>query len=102
MSEPHPPTDSASSTAPADGQTLDPSLVEGDLAIDIRGLMCPLPGLRIRKALKSMQPGQTLVATCSSRLVKRIAPNAGKLGGNRFLGSYRGADGEFQLVFQKS
>lgn len=31
-----------------------------DKQLDARGLSCPLPVLKARKALKEMQPGQTL------------------------------------------
>jgi len=34
--------------------------VEHDLELDTRGLLCPLPILRTRAALSTMQPGQVL------------------------------------------
>ena len=34
--------------------------METDLEIDARGLICPLPVLRLRKALLQLAPGQTV------------------------------------------
>jgi len=34
--------------------------VEHDLELDTRGLLCPLPILKARAALNTMQPGQVL------------------------------------------
>lgn len=33
----------------------------GDRVLDLRGLKCPLPALRTRKALAAMSPGERLV-----------------------------------------
>jgi tRNA 2-thiouridine synthesizing protein A len=35
---------------------------------DLRGLKCPLPVLRTRKALAGMRPGDILVVTCTDPL----------------------------------
>ncbi|MGO9398585.1 MAG: sulfurtransferase TusA family protein [Xanthobacteraceae bacterium] len=35
---------------------------------DLRGLKCPLPVLRTRKALAGMQPGDVLVVACTDPL----------------------------------
>ena len=37
-------------------------------ALDLRGLKCPLPALRTRRALRSVPPGQVLIVTCSDPL----------------------------------
>jgi tRNA 2-thiouridine synthesizing protein A len=48
---------SASSPAPALDQTL-----------DLRGLKCPLPVLRTRKALRKLLPGDLLIVECTDPL----------------------------------
>jgi tRNA 2-thiouridine synthesizing protein A len=36
------------------------SMSENDIIVDARGLNCPLPVLRARKALRALAPGETL------------------------------------------
>jgi len=43
--------------------------------IDLRGLKCPLPALRTRKALSRLQAGATLVVECTDPLAEIDIPN---------------------------
>lgn len=43
--------------------------------IDLRGLKCPLPALRTRKALSRLQGGATLVVECTDPLAEIDIPN---------------------------
>lgn len=43
--------------------------------IDLRGLKCPLPALRTRKALSRLQEGATLVVECTDPLTEIDIPN---------------------------
>ena len=43
--------------------------------IDLRGLKCPLPALRTRKALSRLQPGTALVVECTDPLAVIDIPN---------------------------
>jgi tRNA 2-thiouridine synthesizing protein A len=43
--------------------------------IDLRGLKCPLPALRTRKALAGMKPGDVLVVSCTDPLAAIDIPN---------------------------
>ena len=36
--------------------------------LDLKGLKCPLPALRTRKALEAMAPGATLIVECTDPL----------------------------------
>jgi tRNA 2-thiouridine synthesizing protein A len=36
--------------------------------LDLRGLKCPLPALRTKKALKSVAPGDLLIVECTDPL----------------------------------
>jgi tRNA 2-thiouridine synthesizing protein A len=48
----------------------------GDVTtIDLRGLKCPLPALRTRKALLRMRPGAALVVECTDPLAVIDIPN---------------------------
>jgi tRNA 2-thiouridine synthesizing protein A len=42
---------------------------------DLRGLKCPLPALRTRKALAAMLPGDVLVVACTDPLAGIDIPN---------------------------
>ena len=50
--------------APQDARTL-----------DLRGLKCPLPALRTRKALAKMAPGATLVVACTDPMAAIDIPH---------------------------
>ena len=41
---------------------------------DLRGLKCPLPVLRTRKALAGMQPGDVLIVACTDPCQALIFP----------------------------
>jgi tRNA 2-thiouridine synthesizing protein A len=43
--------------------------------LNLRGLKCPLPALRTRKALKSLAPGDMLVVECTDPLADLDIPN---------------------------
>jgi tRNA 2-thiouridine synthesizing protein A len=43
--------------------------------INLRGLKCPLPALRARKALTGLQPGDVLIAECTDPLTAIDIPN---------------------------
>jgi tRNA 2-thiouridine synthesizing protein A len=43
--------------------------------INLRGLKCPLPTLRVRKALTGLAPGDLLVAECTDPLTEIDIPN---------------------------
>lgn len=43
--------------------------------LDLRGLKCPLPVLRTRKALTHAQPGTVLIVTCTDPLAGLDIPH---------------------------
>ena len=43
--------------------------------LDLKGLKCPLPALRVRKALKAMAPGDEVTAACTDPLARIDIPN---------------------------
>ncbi len=43
--------------------------------LDLRGLKCPLPALRTRKALKQAAPGQLFLVECTDPLSTIDIPN---------------------------
>lgn len=43
--------------------------------LDLRGLKCPLPALKVRKALTRLAAGDTLIAECTDPLSAIDIPN---------------------------
>ena len=43
--------------------------------MNLRGLKCPLPALRVRKALSGLQAGDLIVAECTDPLTAIDIPN---------------------------
>jgi tRNA 2-thiouridine synthesizing protein A len=45
------------------------------ITLDLKGLKCPLPALRTRKALKGMEPGEAISVVCTDPLARIDIPN---------------------------
>lgn len=43
--------------------------------LDLRGLKCPLPALKTRKALRGLPPGSRLIVECTDPLAAIDIPN---------------------------
>lgn len=43
--------------------------------LDLKGLKCPLPALRLRKALKGMGPGERIEVACTDPLSRIDIPH---------------------------
>jgi tRNA 2-thiouridine synthesizing protein A len=65
--------------------------------IDLRGLKCPLPALRARKALSSLKSGDILIAECTDPLAAIDIPNLLSQTGDKLESSSREKD---VLVFR--
>jgi tRNA 2-thiouridine synthesizing protein A len=65
--------------------------------INLRGLKCPLPALRARKALAGLAPGDLLIAECTDPLTAVDIPNLANQTGDLIEASAREGD---VLVFR--
>lgn len=65
--------------------------------LNLRGLKCPLPALRARKALAKIPVGDVLVVECTDPLAELDIPNLVRETGDELEG--RSRDGEV-LVFR--
>jgi len=65
--------------------------------LDLRGLKCPLPALKTRKALTRLPAGDTLVIECTDPLSAIDIPNLLRETGDKLLGSEKGSE---RLVFR--
>jgi TusA-related sulfurtransferase len=68
-----------------------------DKILDLRGLKCPLPALRARKALSGLRTGDMLIAECTDPLTAIDIPNLLRETGDTMVSSVR--EGEV-LVFR--
>ena len=57
--------------------------------INLRGLKCPLPTLRTRKALAGLAPGDELVAECTDPMTAIDIPNLVNQTGNELVDTSR-------------
>jgi tRNA 2-thiouridine synthesizing protein A len=60
--------------------------------INLRGLKCPLPALRARKALTSLKAGDILIAECTDPLTAIDIPNLLNQTGDTLESSDRDGD----------
>ena len=64
----------------------------GETTINLRGLKCPLPALRTRKALSRLAPGAMLVVECTDPLAEIDIPNLVRETGDTLAATARQAD----------
>lgn len=57
----------------------------GSRLLDLRGLRCPLPTLKIRKALRGMPAGAVLTAVCDDPLAAVDVPNVVREDGHELV-----------------
>lgn len=70
------------------------------LNLDLRGLKCPLPVLRARKALRTMAPGARLVVACTDPLAVIDIPHMAREDGHA-LEAQHVADGVATFTIRK-
>lgn len=58
----------------------------GELHLDLKGLKCPMPALRTRKALATATPGTRLVVECTDPMSVIDIPHLAAETGNTFEG----------------
>jgi tRNA 2-thiouridine synthesizing protein A len=55
--------------------SFDDSELMAEKILNLRGLKCPLPALRVRKALGGLAPGDILIVECTDPLTAIDIPN---------------------------
>ncbi|WP_342358490.1 sulfurtransferase TusA family protein [Terrarubrum flagellatum] len=60
-----------------------------DLELDLKGLKCPLPVLRTRKALGPLAPGDVIAVQCTDPLAAIDIPNMIRETGDTLIDSAR-------------
>lgn len=72
-----------------------------DFDLDLRGLSCPLPVMRMRKKLESMTSGQTLRILSSEPDSVRDINAYVKSSGDALLASNKTPDGDFEFMLKR-
>nr|WP_197745223.1 sulfurtransferase TusA family protein [Candidatus Nitrosacidococcus tergens] len=75
-------------------------MVNYDIAIDATGLACPLPLLRIRKALAILEEGQVLYATATDPDSLRDIQAFSRITKNDLLESYE-KESKYHFIIRK-
>jgi tRNA 2-thiouridine synthesizing protein A len=75
--------------------------IKSNNMVDTRGLTCPMPLLKTKKALKSMAPGEILEILGTDPGSKKDIPDFGNKGGNQFLGMLDVAEGHTRYFIKK-
>jgi tRNA 2-thiouridine synthesizing protein A len=69
--------------------------------MNLRGLKCPLPALRVKKMLGSLKPGDIIVAECTDPLAALDIPNLLRQTGDTLEGQEK-ADGLLTFRIRKN
>ncbi len=80
---------------------MDTDTIKTDETLDTRGLACPMPLLKTKKALKSMKTGQVLEILGDDPGSKNDIPDWSNKGGNEFLGMTDADEGHTRYFVKK-
>lgn len=75
--------------------------IKPDQQLDTRGLTCPMPLLKTKKALKGLNAGQILEILGDDPGSKNDIPDWSNKGGNEFLGMEESTDGYTRYFVKK-
>jgi tRNA 2-thiouridine synthesizing protein A len=71
-----------------------------EIVMNLRGLKCPLPTLRVKKKLSGLQSGDLIVAECTDPLAAIDIPNLLRQTGDTLEGTAE-ADGVMTFTIRK-
>ncbi|RLC32305.1 MAG: sulfurtransferase TusA family protein [Deltaproteobacteria bacterium] len=75
--------------------------IQADTVLDTRGLTCPMPLLKTKKALKGMNPGQILEVLGNDPGSKKDIPDFANKKGNEFIGMVDSPEGHTRYFIKK-
>ena len=81
---------------------MDLETIEAHTVLDARGLTCPMPLLRTKKALKNVPSGQVLEIWGTDPGSKNDIPHWGAKNGNSFLGHFDDGEGYTRYFIKKA
>lgn len=75
--------------------------MEADKTLDCKGLNCPMPVIKVKKAMEEMEPGQTLKVEATDKGALVDMPAFAKRTGNEILESTE-EDGVYIFYIKKT
>lgn len=75
--------------------------MSGAVVVDARGLLCPLPVLRLRKALVSASPGARVLLIASDPMAEVDVPHFCAGAGHVMIGARELADGAREFTVER-
>lgn len=76
-------------------------LIKADTEVDARGLNCPLPILKAKKAMRDLRPGQVMLVIATDSGSAKDFPLLCKQTGNELAETFE-ENGEFHFYIRKS
>ena len=76
----------------------DTALPSPDRILDCRGLLCPLPVLKARKALRLMPPGQVLLVEATDPMAAIDIPHLAREDGHELIAQEREEAGDRPIL----
>jgi tRNA 2-thiouridine synthesizing protein A len=75
--------------------------IKPDVTLDARGLSCPMPLLKTKKAMKGMKPGQIIEVLGTDPGSKKDLPDFAQKSGNEWLGVLDDGEGFYRFYLRK-
>lgn len=75
--------------------------IKADMELDLKGLACPMPVVRVSKGIKELKPGQVLKAVTTDRGSLTDFPAWAETSGNEIVETVEG-DGIFEFYIKRS
>lgn len=75
--------------------------IKPDVTLDARGLSCPMPLLKTKKAMKGMKSGQIIEVLGTDPGSKKDLPDFAKKSGNEWLGVVDDPGGFYRFYLRK-
>jgi tRNA 2-thiouridine synthesizing protein A len=79
-----------------------PERISPDKTLDCRGLKCPMPIIKTKKELESLEPGQVLEVLGTDVGTKNDLPGFAEKSGNEFLQTIEDPEGFFRFYLRKT
>jgi tRNA 2-thiouridine synthesizing protein A len=76
--------------------------IQADATLDTRGLWCPLPPLKTKKALEALKPGQVLEVLGTNPMGNRVSPWVAQKLGHQLMGVVEDAAGFSRFYYRKA
>ncbi|MCD4718559.1 MAG: sulfurtransferase TusA family protein [Desulfobacula sp.] len=81
---------------------MDVKEINADVTLDVKGLSCPMPLLKTKKALKSMESGQIIEVLVTDPGFRNDLPDFIKKTGDECIGDLDDGEGFFKMYIKKS